>query len=166
MYGTGKGLSWLPSENFYKNKPWFQAGYSAPYRGNNGIIVSSNSLQGGNPNNPREVVYYNYKTRIQDLSLQGVVTLNNIRFHKSKTGFNFYMFAGAGALIYNTKVNATNNGPAKYNFSTITAGTFDNRKDTKKALKDLLDDSYDSRAERQDGRRGMLFQETFRYREI
>jgi len=98
-YGQAKGLSWLASENFYKNTPWFQAGYSAPYRSVAGPVVSSNVLQGGNANTPREVVYYNYKTRVQDLSLQGVVTLNNIRFHKSKTGFNMYLFGGGGPLI-------------------------------------------------------------------
>ena len=69
MYGTGKGLSWLPSENFAKNSAWVNAGYSAP---------------GGTLGAPYDLVYYNYKTKAQDLSLQGVVTLNNIRFHKAK----------------------------------------------------------------------------------
>ena len=36
--------------------------------------------------------------------LQGVFTLNNIRFHKAKTGINFYGFAGIGGMIYNTKI--------------------------------------------------------------
>ncbi len=53
-----------------------------------------------------EPVYYNYKTKVQDLSLQGVVTLNNIRFHKAKTGFNIYGFGGIGGTVYDTKVNA------------------------------------------------------------
>ena len=43
---------------------------------------------------------------MQDLSLQGVVNLNNIRFHKAKTGVNFYVFGGLGGMIYETKVNA------------------------------------------------------------
>lgn len=163
MYGTGKGLSWLQSENFAKNTPWYQAGYSAPFRDNAGNIISGLTNTGGNPNDPLEPVFYNYKTRVQDLTLQGVVTLNNIRFHKSKTGFNMYLFGGGGALIYNTKVNATDDNGGQYNFASIANGTFDNRKDTKKALKNLLDDSYESRAERQGSRRGMLFQETFRW---
>jgi outer membrane protein OmpA-like peptidoglycan-associated protein len=162
-YGNAKGLSWLPSENYYKNKPWFQAGYSAPFRSPAGPIVSSHSLEGGNPNDPTEFVYYNYKTRVQDLSLQGVVTLNNIRFHKSKTGFNMYLFGGGGPLIYRSFVNARNEAGGRYDFGTIAATDFDNRGDTKDALKELLDDSYESRAERHDGRRGTLFQETFRW---
>src|SRR2546423_11228434 len=39
-------------------------------------------------------IFYNYKTKISELGLHGVVTLNNIRFHKSKTGLNFYGFGG------------------------------------------------------------------------
>lgn len=161
MYGTGKGLSWLESENFYKNTPWNEAGYSAPYRDNAGNIISSLSLGGGNPNAPLEQIYYNYKTKVQDLSLQGVVTLNNIRFHKSKTGFNFYGFAGFGGSIYDTKVNALN-GDAKYNFSGIVGGVYKNRKETKNALKDLLDESYESPAENQGERRPKLFGDTFK----
>ena len=41
-------------------------------------------------------VYYNYKTKVQDLSLEGVITLNNIRFHKAKTGLMFMCLAGIG----------------------------------------------------------------------
>ena len=41
-----------------------------------------------------------------ELSLQGVVTLNNIRFHRAKTGFNVYALAGIGGMIYDTKVDA------------------------------------------------------------
>ena len=37
------------------------------------------------PGKPEEPVYYNYKNKTQDLSLQGIVTLNNIRFYKQKT---------------------------------------------------------------------------------
>jgi hypothetical protein len=162
MYGTAKGLSWLPSENFYKNTPWAAAGYSAPYRTPAGPIISSLALSGGNPAAPYERIFYNYKSKVQDLSLQGVVTLNNIRFHKSKTGFNFYGFAGFGATVYDTKVNATNDGNAKYNFSGIAGGVYKNRKDTKKALKDLMDDSYESPAENQGDRRPKLFGNTLK----
>lgn len=159
MYGTGKGLSWLPSQNFSENDPWTAAGYSAVYRNTSGQIVSSLP---GNPNAPIESIYYNYKTKTQDLSLQGVVTLNNIRFHKSKTGFNFYGFAGVGATVYDTKVNARNDNGAKYSFAGINGGVYKNRKDTKKALKDLMDDSYESAAENQGERRPKLFGNTLK----
>ena len=40
------------------------------------------------------------KQMSRNLSLQGVITLNNIRFHKAKTGVNFYVFGGIGGMTY------------------------------------------------------------------
>src|SRR5690606_16039910 len=102
-----------------------------------------------------------YKTKVQDLSLQGVVTLNNIRFHKAKTGFNFYGFLGIGGSIYDTKVNALN-GNAKYNFASIQQGSYENRKETLDALKDMMDDTYETAAENHGDRRPKLFGDTFK----
>ncbi len=163
MYGTGKGLSWLESENYYKNTPWTVAGYSAPKQspvGPGGSLVYVSSTTGA-IGGPFEPIYYNYKTKTQDLSLQGVVTLNNIRFHKAKTGFNFYAFAGIGGTVYDTKVNALGDG-GKYDFANISGGVYKNRKDTKKALKDMMDDSYESPAENHGERRPKLFGDTFK----
>ena len=92
-------------------------------------------------------IFYNYKTRISELSLQGVVTLNNIRFHKARTGMNFYGFGGIAGMTYNAKYNALN-GSTPYDYSGIATQTYPNRKDALKALKDLLDDSYETKAER------------------
>ncbi|HEX2607241.1 MAG TPA: OmpA family protein [Flavisolibacter sp.] len=139
MYGIGKGLSWLRGQNYYLNPAWTANGY----------------VPGVEP------VYYNYKTTVQDLALEGVFSLNNIRFHKSKTGVNFYALVGIGGTIYDTKVNALN-GTAKYNFSGIPQGTYKTRKDVRDALKDLLDDSYETPAENHGERRPKLFGQTFK----
>lgn len=162
MYGTGKGLSWLESENFSNNPAWQSTGYHAPRldRAPNGDAFYRSS-QGGSIN-LIEPVYYNYKTKTHDLSLQGVVTLNNIRFHKAKTGFNFYGFAGIGGTVYDTRVNALNDDGGKYAFGTISGGVYKDRKETKKALKDLMDDSYETPAENQGTRRPKLFGNTFK----
>jgi len=156
LNGTGKGLSWRYSENYAKNTAWRTAGYSAPVRQNNGQITS---VQPGNP--ALEHVYYNYKTKVQDLSLQGIITLNNIRFHKAKTGFNLYAIVGIGGSIYDTKINALN-GSAKYNFNSITQSNYPDRKDTRKALKSLMDNSYETPAESEGERRPKLFGDTFK----
>jgi outer membrane protein OmpA-like peptidoglycan-associated protein len=140
MYGTGKGLNWQSSSG-YRGKtgnPWNDLGYTSN-------------------------VFYNYKTKVQELSLQGVFALNNIRFHKAKTGVSFYAFAGIGGMVYDTKVNALDGSGARYNFSGITSATHENRKNTLDALKNLLDDSYETDAESEAGkRRAKLFGETFR----
>ena len=157
MYGTAKGLSWLPSENFSKNTAWQEAGYVAPKLDRAAGTAIYTGSQPGSTINDVEPVYYNFKTQAHDLSLQGLVTLNNIRFHKAKTGFNFYGFAGIGATIYDTKVNALNEDGDKYPFGTIQGGVYSDRKDTKSDLKDMMDDSYETSAENQGERRPKLF---------
>ncbi|HZH36899.1 MAG TPA: hypothetical protein VEX65_06480, partial [Flavisolibacter sp.] len=98
MYGVGKGLNWNASANYINNTAWAQNGYRQA-------------------TDPR--VFYNYKTNVQDLSLEGIFTLNNVRFHKSRSGIQIYGLVGIGAATYDTKVNALN-GSAKYNFASIT----------------------------------------------
>ncbi|HEU0064309.1 MAG TPA: OmpA family protein [Flavisolibacter sp.] len=135
-----KGLNWLPSTNYYNNPAWIANGYTP----------------GAQP------VYYNYKTTIQDLSLQGVFSLNNIRFHKSKTGINFYAFGGVAGMIYDARVNALDANNKPYNFSGITPGTWKTRHATRDQLKSLLDDTYETPAESHGNRRPKLFGQTFK----
>ena len=177
MYGIGKGRSFTPSYNFGKNPAWAQNGaaatsYSAPTflsvapTGQVNMISTLAKYYGAPTNSPTEMVYYNYKTKVQDLSIQGVVTLNNIRFHKAKTGFNVYGFAGVGGTVYDTKINALNEGVSqnqKYNFASITPNNqYKKRKDTYKALKNMMDKTYETPAENQGDRRPKLFGKTFK----
>jgi outer membrane protein OmpA-like peptidoglycan-associated protein len=134
-YGTTKGLNFQPSRNYTKNPAW------------------QNYLVAGTPSTQ---VFYNYKTSIFDLSLQGVVSLNNIRFHKHKSGFNVYAFGGIGGMIYNPKVDALN-GNTPYDFSGILATygpggfAYSDRKDIKSDLKDLMDGDYETDGQRDNG---------------
>ena len=47
-------------------------------------------------------IFYNYRSTVHEASIQGVFTLNNINFHKAKTGWNMYFFGGFGAATYST----------------------------------------------------------------
>ena len=96
----------------------------------------------------QNTIYYNYKTNTQELSLQGVITLNNIRFHKGKTGVNFYGFGGIGGMTYAARYNALNANGLPYDFSSIPGVTYSNKKDALDALKNLLDDTWETQAER------------------
>jgi outer membrane protein OmpA-like peptidoglycan-associated protein len=138
MNATGKGLNWKGTSFYPASTPWSQKGYTGD-------------------------IYTNYKAKVQDLSLQGVVTLNNIRFHKSKTGINFYGFAGIGGTVYDTKVNALN-GNTRNNYGAVTTGNvYKNRKDTRKQLKDdIMDKSYETPAENHGVTRPKLFGDTFK----
>ena len=163
--GTGKGLHWRAANNYGRNPAW-STNYVAPLQGLHPVTeqpANFNSTTGGLMNGePIERVFYNYKSKVQDLSLQGLVTLNNIRFHKSKTGFNLYFFGGLGATVYDVKVNTLNEGGQPYDFSGIADGTHKTRKDTRDALKDLMDDTYETAAENQGTRRPKLFNKTLK----
>lgn len=139
MYAIGKGLNWNASGNYSSNTALRNAGYTSA-------------------NSPK--VFYNYRTNVQDLALEGLITLNNIRFHKAKTGFNIYGILGIGATTYDTKINALNGG-TRYNYSTITGfNDYKNRKNVKDQLENLLDDSYETPAENDGPRRPKLFGRT------
>lgn len=163
-YGIGKGQHWLQAENFGKNPAWSQ--YSAPFLFSAGagsavqMVSSLYRWNGSNPqlrNTPFEPVFYNYKTKTQDLSLQGVVTLNQLRFHKAKTGFTVYGFAGIGASTYETFVNAVGSNGQKYNFANIASGVHKSRKDKRKEIEALMDKTYETPAENHGERRPKLF---------
>ncbi len=171
LYGIGKGYSFRSAQNYAKNPAWGanisdpNQRYSAPKQinglGTPQIVSSKTNL----PTTPLEQVFYNYKTKVQDLSLEAVFTLNNVRFHKSKTGFNIYGFAGVGGSVYDTKVNALDEDAnnQKYNFNSITQASYKNRRDFIKDMKkNILDGSFETAAENQGERRPKLFGDTFK----
>ena len=140
VHGTAKGLNWEKSQGYVGKglNPWNANGYTGP-------------------------VFYNYRTAVNDLSLEGIFSLNNIRFHKSKAGVNFYALIGGGAAIYEAKVNALNGtGSYQNDFNNIQNGSWKTRNDTKDAIKEALDDSYESDAENHGDRRPKLFGQTLR----
>ena len=176
LNGWGKGISWDINQNFLKNPAWnvnLPVGkrYFAPDALKNaytsGVTVFSDGA--GNLANSPDVVYYNYKTNVKDLSLQGIVTLNNIRFHKQKTGIIIYAGAGVGATLYQVKVNALdaagNNYRPLFNavFKQFGAGNYDKRNDIIKALEHGIngvagmDNTYETEADNQGTRRPHLF---------
>ena len=157
-YGIAKGLSWIGTGNFAKNPAW--AAYAAPVRSDAGPLVSSI------PGRPYQLIFYNYRAKIQDLTLQGIITLNNIRFHKQKSGIIIYGGAGIGMTAYHTMVNAldANGQPytALFNSIPTSAQTHSNRKNVLSTLKDGMDDTYETEAQRPGTRRGTFGDNTIR----
>ncbi|HMG84010.1 MAG TPA: hypothetical protein VK559_13305 [Ferruginibacter sp.] len=162
--GVSKGLDWQAANNFARNPAW--NAYNPYY---NPIPPTPFTANGTRTGGALDYVFYNYKTNIQDLSLQGIITLNNIRFHKQKTGLTLYGGAGIGATLYRAMINTTNaNGDtyqalfdavaAKY----VTTGedVYKNRKEIKKDLKNGIggnpgmDNTYETNAESADGEHG------------
>lgn len=155
LYGDAEGFNYKGALNYGKNTPWTNAGYFAPTRSANGQIVNINAAGGISGNT--DVVYYNYRTNIQDLSLQGLVTLTNIKFHKARTNLQLYVGGGAGATIFKSKVNAlreggtggTQNYAAIFNSvpSKFPGRPYENRKEIRDFLEENMDNTFESEAQ-------------------
>jgi hypothetical protein len=119
--GTAKGLG--SKENFnYKNNPAW-----------NGYNVTTDK------------VYYNYKTKLSEASVQMLFNLTNINFNKSEPKFALYAIAGVGVTMYESNIDATNAGGVKYNFNSISSNL--SKSETRSALKALLDGTYETAGE-------------------
>ncbi|MBN8790367.1 MAG: OmpA family protein [Terrimonas sp.] len=142
IYGMASGINWKQRTAGYA-QPWLDAGY----------------VPGTN------YVFDNYKSKVQDLSVQGVLTLNNIRFHKSKNGLLFYALFGVGATVYDTKTNVTSGGGALYNFNNVSPhNDYKERRQTIKDVRNILDaGSYNVDAENDGNARAKLFGNTLRF---
>ena len=164
---VGKGQNWKFSENFTNNAAWntnLPVGkrYFSPQRTNLGVIQFTD--HNGNVAARPDVVYYNYKTKVQDLGLQGIFTLNNIRFHKQKTGIVIYGGGGIGATLYHTMVNALDANGNNYAslFRSIAPAGYTDRKDVLKALKNGMDKTYETEADNQGNRRPKIGKNTLK----
>ena len=85
---------------------------------------------------PAGKFYYNYKTTVNELSLNTIFSINNISFHRTEPKVLLYGLAGLGFMFYNTKVDALN-GTAPYNFA---AGM------TNANIRAMLDGTYETNA--------------------
>lgn len=138
-YQTAGGYAQAGNQN-----PWNRAGYTGP-------------------------VYYNYQTKVRQLSMDVIGALNNIRYHQGTNKVSYHALAGIGALLYETSVDATDAAGANYNFNSVaanypTAGNslYQDRKDISSDLKNLFDGEYESAAERHTDTRGFFNDYTFR----
>lgn len=185
--GIARGMNWLPSYNYGSNPAW-NRNYVGPlqytYQGAPGsvpglpngqpgqsyIVSSKNFYQGtmvpySDAN--AEEVFYNYRTVIHQVALQGIVTLNNVRFHKAKTGFVIYGLAGVGGMVYDANVDALN-GSGTYAslfnsvVSTYGSGGYKNRNKIRRDLKAGMDGTYETAADGHQLRRPKLFDMTFK----
>ena len=134
-----KGLNFQPSSDYAANPAWTATGYTP------GV----------------NHVFYNYRSTVNELSLQGLITLNNVRFHRAKTGFNVYAFGGVGLSRYHTFIN-THDGNGNYadKFDAIYTKyangnnggfTYSNRKNIKKDIKSTMTGKFDTPAQTDPG---------------
>ncbi|MFM6925374.1 MAG: hypothetical protein ACKOU7_07705 [Ferruginibacter sp.] len=175
LNAKGQGINYNESENFLKNAAWNKnlpvgKRYFAPDALANAYTTGTTVFtdNAGNRKATNDVVYYNYQTRLQDLGLQGIVTLNNIRFHKQKTGIVLYGGLGVGVTAFQVKVNALDAAGNNYNtlfksvFAKYGPGTYKQRRDILKDLKAGMDKTYETAAENENTRRPVLGDKTLK----
>jgi outer membrane protein OmpA-like peptidoglycan-associated protein len=95
-------------------------------------------------------IFYNFRSTVHELSLQGVFTLNNIRFHKAKTGFLVYFFGGPGIATYSTLYKQDDSYLPGYAnlIATGPVEDYKNRNEIRKDLKGILTGKWNQIAER------------------
>ncbi len=174
LNAKGQGANYLLSENYLKNPAWnrniptISKRYFAPDRLVQRPILGDIFTDNDGHQGQKNIVYYNYQTRLQDLGLQGIFTLNNIRFHKQKTGIVVYGGVGIGVTAFQVKVNALddagNNYAALYNnvFAKYGSGKYKQRKDILKDLKAGMDKTYETDADNENTRRPILGDKTLK----
>lgn len=147
-HGTASGYNYEQSENYWghSQNPYYAAGY-------------------------KQDVYYNYKTTINELTLQVVASLNNLKFHKARNKFSHYVAFGAGGMTYHTMMDLKNknaNG-ALYEFNKVPGATgnavnsvYKSRKDINKYLQDMFDGEYETEGENHANRGRFMKKHTVR----
>ncbi len=119
--------------------------------------------------------FYNYRTEAHNLSLDLVANLTNILFHKAKPRVNVYVFGGAAAMAFGTRLDALDANFQPYNYvgsqglsSYYTAQasgnrdqgfTHSNRKDIREAITAMLDGNYETDANINSERNNSLFKD-------
>ncbi len=152
MHGAPTGMNGLENENFAKNTSWAPY-YSAPVRQPNGTVAFGYTSNGVfTPAAKADIVYYNYKTSVNELSASGVFTLP---IPYSKPVIGLYVGLGAGALFYKVKVNALN-GTATYEslfkeINQTAAASNMSPGETARALRKRMDKTYETDGEKPSG---------------
>ncbi len=94
--------------------------------------------------------YLSYSSEAYQASIQGVINLGNLLFHKPENKWNMYGFAGIGLNAYSTKYDAKN-GDKLYDFSSANLGTQNTttlagRDELYRKLNSLWDGTYETAA--------------------
>jgi outer membrane protein OmpA-like peptidoglycan-associated protein len=134
MYGRGVGQNYRPSFGYAQGgnaNPWYDR-------------YNPQGTQTGNTKVPP--VYYNYRTIVQDLGLQILANVHNIRFYKDQTALTFYALGGIGVTTWCAQSDVLDANNRPYDYSGIYAASLAgaSKKDILKKLKDLQDHTFES----------------------
>src|SRR3569833_3399490 len=126
-----RGLSYQPTQAYGKN-----------------LVLNQYYGTSGGP-----LIFYNFRSTVHELTLQGVFSLNNVIFHRAKTSWNAYILVGGGAMTYSTFYKTVNDQGTPYDYTAVLTQfqgnfTYKNKKDIRKALKNTLTGDWTTLADR------------------
>ncbi len=97
---------------------------------------------------PAAIYHRNYKANILSATLEGLINMGNVLFHRPSNKTNFYFIAGIGLNFPRVYTDLLDGGGNTYNFEGVAVGnneTQDQRKESRSNLKDLLDGDFETR---------------------
>jgi len=159
-------FAWMTGQNW---EPDFNLKFNQGLNGSYNKEVNYYTGKGIDPANTiptknRGFFFYNYRTFMHEVSLQGVVNLGNIRFYRERNIVNFYLLGGFGGALTRTQMDALDENGRMYDFTgvlnlyslgVVTPGTppvnarLDKKSESLKLLKGILDGKYESDADRE-----------------
>ena len=121
--------------------------YSQSY-GRNPSLTQSN-LYPANVNGVYDSIFYNYRSTVHELSLQGMFSIRNINFHRAKINWNIYLFGGPALLTYGTLYKQDDSYLQGYRqVIQEYPETYSNKGKIRSALKNVLTGNWNHIAER------------------
>ena len=143
MYGQAKGLNYQATSNgAYPSV--------APFP----ITPDGERLIAAGLYDLNEPFYANYKMNYHAASLQAVVNINNIRFHKPSNKWSLNWILGVGANAYNTRYDALDKNGNAYDFggvsNNLNPSVLADRRTIRDNAKGILDGEYETQAQQND----------------
>ena len=122
--------------------------YSQSYGKNPSLTQSTLFPQQANGN--YDSIFYNYRSTVHELSLQGVFSIRNINFHRAKINWNIYLFGGPALMTYGTLYKQDDSYIPGYQqvIDQFPNENYKNKKDIRNALKNVLTGNWNHIAER------------------
>ncbi|MEP7195783.1 MAG: OmpA family protein [Saprospiraceae bacterium] len=100
---------------------------------------------------PNNEWFANYKTTLYSLSVQGILNIGNILFHKPSNKWNWYLVIGLSGYSHTTMLNLRdannnvyNNLISQTNYNNLNFNTRKGRQEIKKNLDDIYDNTYET----------------------
>jgi outer membrane protein OmpA-like peptidoglycan-associated protein/opacity protein-like surface antigen len=91
-------------------------GFTTPDDRSGNLITSGNVVTAKQQQGTGLPFYYNYRSEYAEASIQGIITLNNLKFHKERTKWDMFLIGGVGLQYYATSHDALDKDGHLYDF--------------------------------------------------